>query len=207
MGLRHEEGEAAGSRPRGTSRTCGDGLHRRHSKGRPGITPDAQSARRRRRQARTFKRCGTHDRAVLADGVGTPCPALGAPLDQQWPARYGDRPKRRPSMCLWASDSKPWSSCGRHERSAQHAYKPIRRRKVVHSWGELIKTSHMTIGLSLRWLGAIRATLLSVDRYSADGRQTLGGGSERRLAGGPCPRGILWRLLAGRWKEYAHGRP
>jgi hypothetical protein len=47
-------------------------------------------------------------------------------------------------MCLWASDSKPWSSCGRHERSAQHAYKPIRRRKVVHSWGELIKTSHMT---------------------------------------------------------------
>ena len=138
---------------------------------------------------------------------GTPCPALGAPLDQQWPARYGDRPKRRPSMCLWASDSKPWSSCGRHERSAQHAYKPIRRRKVVHSWGELIKTSHMTSGLSLKWLGAIRATLISVDRYSADGRQTLGGGSERRLAGGPCPRGILWRLLAGRWKEYAHGRP
>ncbi len=133
-------------RPRGTSRTCADGLHRRHNEGRPGITPDAQSARRRRRQARTFKRCGTHDRAVLADGVGTPCPALGAPLDQQWPARYGDRPKRRPSMCLWASDSKPWSSCGRHERSAQHAYKPIRRRKVVHSWGELIKTSHMTNG-------------------------------------------------------------
>jgi hypothetical protein len=87
-------------------------------------------------------------------------------------------------MCLWASDSKPWSSCGRHERSAQHAYKPIRRRKVVHSWGELIKTSHMTSGLSLKWLGAIRATLISVNRCSAGGRQTLGDGSERRLAGG-----------------------
>ena len=33
-------------RPRGTSRTCADGLHRRHNKGRPAShTPDAQSAR------------------------------------------------------------------------------------------------------------------------------------------------------------------
>jgi hypothetical protein len=205
--LTRVRGTSRARSPRGAGERPDEGMDPRDNKGRPGITPDAQSARRRRRQARTFKRCGTHDRAVLADGVGTPCPALGAPLDQQWPARHGDRPKRRPSMCLWASDSKPWSSCGRHERSAQHAYKPIRRRKVVHSWGELIKTSHMTSGLSLKWLGAIRATLISVDRYSADGRQTLGGGSERRLAGGPCPRGILWRLLAGRWKEYAHGRP
>jgi hypothetical protein len=43
---------------------------------------------------------------------------------------------------------------------------------------------HDASGLSLKWLGAIRATLLSVDRYSADGRQTLGDRSERRLAGG-----------------------
>lgn len=25
--------------------------------------------------------------------------------------------------------------------------------------------------------------------------------------GGPSPRSILWRLLAGRWKEYPHGLP
>jgi hypothetical protein len=62
-------------------------------------------------------------------------------------------------------------------------------------------------GLSLKWLGAIRTTLISVDRYSADGRQTLGGGSERCLAGGSLsPRNTV-RLLAGRWKEYPHGRP
>jgi hypothetical protein len=29
-------------RPRGTSRTCADGLHRRHDKGRPGLTRYAQ---------------------------------------------------------------------------------------------------------------------------------------------------------------------
>ena len=29
----------------------------------------------------------------------------------------------------------------------EHAYKLIRRREVVHSWGELIKTSHMTRAL------------------------------------------------------------
>ena len=46
----------------------------------------------------------------------------------------------------------------------------------------------------------MRTILRSVDRYSADGRQTLGGGSERRLAEGSQSRGILWcsLLVAGR---------
>jgi hypothetical protein len=56
-------------RPRGTSRTCADGLHRRHDKGRPGLTPLAQSAKPwRRRPATTFERCDTHDRTVFASG-------------------------------------------------------------------------------------------------------------------------------------------
>jgi hypothetical protein len=42
---RHEEGVSGRQdRPRGTSRTCADGLHRRHDKGRPGLTRYAQSA-------------------------------------------------------------------------------------------------------------------------------------------------------------------
>jgi hypothetical protein len=36
-------------RPRGTSRTCGDGLHRCHDKGRPGSTPDCTKSARVRK--------------------------------------------------------------------------------------------------------------------------------------------------------------
>jgi len=94
-------------------------------------------------------------------------------------------------MCLWASDSKPWSSCGRHERSAQHAYKPIRRRKVVHSWGELIKTSHMTSGLSLKWLGAIRATSYRLTGIPPTAARRLVAGPKDVSQGVPVPRNTV----------------
>ena len=59
------------------SRTCADGLHRRHIKGRPGLTRYAHWVPGgRRRRARTFERCDTHDRTVFAErshyGTRTP---------------------------------------------------------------------------------------------------------------------------------------
>src|ERR1700693_2588410 len=47
----------------------------------------------------------------------------------------------------------------------------------------------------------------SVDRYSADGPRRLVAGPKDVSQGGSCPRGILGRLLAGRWKEYPMADP
>ena len=71
-------------RPRGTSRTCADGLHRRHNKGRPGITRYAQGAKPWR---------------IAADGITTRqlfCPKTGICARQ-------DRGRRRPSYRIGKS--------------------------------------------------------------------------------------------------------
>jgi hypothetical protein len=53
--------------PPGSSERPDEGMDARQNKGRPGSTPDAQSAMRRPRQVQTVERPGTHDRAVFAE--------------------------------------------------------------------------------------------------------------------------------------------
>ncbi len=53
--------------PPGSSERPDEGMDARQNKGRPGSTPYAQGATRRRRPARTFERLGIRDRAVLSE--------------------------------------------------------------------------------------------------------------------------------------------
>jgi hypothetical protein len=62
-------------------------------------------------------------------------------------------------------------------------------------------------GLSLKWLGALGRPSYRLTGIPPTAARRLVAGPKDVSQGGPCPRGILWRLLAGRWKEYLHGRP